>query len=148
MITNGSHGEWLLVGLLVLLYMRTGLKTMTEIVKICKKHGELTYEQVHKDKDGFRCAECRREHARISRLKYRDARNAKAKEWHNNNKERYRATRMSNKHKYTENLTDSYVRANLIRVGYDKDQITPEMLVIKKAMIKIHRLKKAAKNDS
>lgn len=118
---------------------------MSEIVKICKKHGGLTLDQTHKDKSGFRCGQCRRDSSSASQRRHREARSIKQKEWKIKNKAQYKKSLMDAKHKYTEELADSYVRQNLIRVGYKGVDITPEMIAVKKVILKIHRIKKAEK---
>lgn len=66
-----------------------------EIVKICKKHGKLTSEQVRADKDGryiqLRCRLCRSITKTTTYMKNREKNLAYAKKWKSENKERINA---------------------------------------------------------
>jgi hypothetical protein len=117
---------------------------MTEIVKVCKKHGDLTIDEVHKDKSSHRCAYCGRSSALRSQKKHFEKRRAKQDEWKKNNKQKYKEALMRAKHKYTDDLANSYIRQNLIRCGWHKSQITPEMIEIKRVILSLHRIKKDA----
>lgn len=72
---------------------------MSEIVKFCDIHGDLTIEQVDKRSDGnsYRCKECRKSYMRVKCLEWRNRNldkmkkiNEKIREDRKNNPEKYR----------------------------------------------------------
>lgn len=62
---------------------------MSEIVKICKEHGELTLEQTRKDGDKRRCKACRQKSNNYSYYKHREKRVATSTRWKQQNRGDY-----------------------------------------------------------
>lgn len=63
---------------------------MSEIVKICKIHGNLTIDQTRKDGDKFRCKACRKKSNNNSYYIHREKRVATSQAWKEKNREHYR----------------------------------------------------------
>ncbi len=64
---------------------------MSEIVKICKIHGELTIDQTRKDGNKFRCKECRMENNKKHYDANREKRIETSRNWAKNNRDRVNA---------------------------------------------------------
>ena len=75
---------------------------MTDIVKICRKHGQLTADQVKKDGNYFRCNQCKIEKDRRWKENHRDQHNASAC-----------AARNEARRKYREGITKEEPKANI-----------------------------------
>lgn len=75
---------------------------MTEIVKICKIHGELTPEQTRKDGNQRRCKECRRESNKRSYKEHREKRIREVAIYREKNRIHYREWAREDRKKYPE----------------------------------------------
>lgn len=77
---------------------------MSEIIKICKKHGELTLDKVRKDGEKYRCKACRIESNNKSYYAHREKRISTSIRWKQKNKGDYnewvRNDRKKNPEKY------------------------------------------------
>jgi len=119
------------------------------VVKVCKKHGELTAETCFKSGKYFKCKICVREYKKEYRMldKWKEYQ----KEYHNsyNTKEyrkkylkssEYKESAKKNSRKSTKELKDSYVKHRLKGNGFSIDAITPELIRIKRLFMRAKRL--------
>lgn len=118
-----------------------------QVVKTCKVHGDLTIDRVYrcieKGKIKFRCAQCRRETATRSADKYRERTRAYSVKYRAENPERRRKIGREFRRKYADELHDIYIKDRLNRTdGLKAHEVTPEMIEIKRVIIKIGRMKK------
>ena len=139
--------------------------------KVCSKCGDTKpVAGYHKDrgaKDGHysQCKKCALEAKRVDYIKHCDERKAKAKAYHEKNRdaclqrqsEYYRANRSerisksikherenpearnAKKRRYNRSLPDSYMIENLKHCGFRKEDITPCLINTKRALIKLKR---------
>jgi hypothetical protein len=138
---------------------------MTDIIKTCKKHGDLTREQVvkkSKNKEGkilYRCKACLKEYHRNHYVKNTEKLLNKTKKFNEENRERYlsrkkiysqryrenhreeeRARIRDLDRKYRESLDDRYIRKTLTRRTSIKQYEIPQAMVeLKKITMLVKR---------
>ena len=69
-----------------------------------------------------------------------------SRKWREVNKEKEKARSTKKSALDTKDLRDPYIRAKLRRQGFEKEQITPELIELKRITIKTHRLCRQLKN--
>ena len=137
-----------------------------QIVKICKKHGELTIDLIKKNisEKGtllLKCKSCAiesqrkyaeknpdkiKQHAIKYRKKYATQRLAECNEWRKKNREAYLASAREYQKKRVAELDDSYIVSELkSQLELSDELITPEIIEIKRSIIKINRIKRERK---
>lgn len=174
---------------------------MSEVVKVCKVHGELVLEQafVRKDKSGgYYCRECKNKKNREQYYKHIEKNRARGKKYYEKNKEKRKLTikahyysvrdkrlvqlamrrknfpekvkainkRSVEKHKdkyaardkirhkiydkmHIDQLSDLYVKRVLRHWHkFKQEHITPELVELKRAIIKIRRIKRKRNDNS
>ena len=75
---------------------------MSEIVKICKVHGNLTIDQTRKDGNKYRCKACRMETNRKTYYKHREKRISTSMRWKQENRGDYNEWCRQDRKKYPE----------------------------------------------
>jgi hypothetical protein len=92
---------------------------MSEIVKTCQIHGLLTIEQTRKEKDKFRCKQCRIDTNKKTYYKHREKRVSTSMKWKRDNRGDYnewcRQDRIKNPDKYRK-----YEENKIIKYGKKK----------------------------
>jgi len=122
------------------------------IVKTCKKHGDLTIEQVkvayNKNKDGvitsnyYRCKECFRQMDRASWRKHAEKRRATSLKYKHENKEKVAKATKKYEQRQREELGDRYIRRKLIgetKLKANELKKFPELIELKRAVLLIKR---------
>jgi hypothetical protein len=92
---------------------------MSNIVKVCKIHGELTIDQVRRDGHLFRCKECRSIKDKESYYRHREKRVAESQAWKEKNREHYRIWAREDRAKYPEKYREQ-ARRNRMKPGSKK----------------------------
>jgi hypothetical protein len=119
---------------------------MSQIVKICKVHGELTIKKCYiRDFNAFRCKECRKKQSRDQYFKNKQGgsfvkkRTASRKKWRKNNPESAKEDTLS--------LKDYYVK-NLLRTkGFLRNEINEDLIEFKRSIVQLKRKIKEIKNE-
>lgn len=129
------------------------------VVKVCKKHGELTEELVRRiishGSPYIECRACRRARELKSYLKRKDTRKPytkrsegwkqrhreKAIQKYRQNPELYKErTRIYQKNR-VENLNDTYIKQRLhLRYGFDKKEIPKELIDLQRSVLAMKRI--------
>ena len=119
------------------------------IIKVCKKHGDLTADQVRLCRDSrngnliARCMICRTEAARKKYATDRDAILRWQMAYHYEHKEKRSASYKA----WVERLPDAYIiRILCHRTGLKKEDIPPEMIRAKRAVMLLKRALKESKS--
>ena len=127
---------------------------MSEVVKVCKVHGELTREQCYiKAKKYLRCRSCKRLYEKTPKSKERRAASVKlwrekypekakssVKKYRQGNYEHHLATRRKRIKHYRDTLTDAYLRNKLsTQLGVSFMDVTPELIDLKRASLALKR---------
>jgi hypothetical protein len=118
-----------------------------DIVKVCKKHGNLTIDEVQRDKSRgkpcFRCAYCRRAQAKKYGDAHRQIYTERAKQWKFANKERFKEMQKKSRTKPGSTDKDWYFRELLYKNGFATKDITKELVDLKRVVVQINRKKKS-----
>jgi hypothetical protein len=126
------------------------------VVKVCKKHGKLKKEDIYffPKKRERRCIKCASE----SRKKYREENREKQREY---DRKFYQKNKYKIKNKYKEyrrlmdkkykrknviNLTDYYIKWMLRKEGFEKIDITKELIDARRQLIEFRRIIKEVNN--
>jgi superfamily II DNA helicase RecQ len=92
--------------------INTGEVFVSNVVKKCKMHGDLSINQTYKLKESYTCKECIRDQNKKKYIKYREKRLKEASEYRINNREKLRLwiknDRAENKEKYSEQEKAGY----------------------------------------
>jgi hypothetical protein len=113
--------------------------------KICKNHGEIFDENITKNR---RCKLCQREqglrcyrkHAELYRERQKEQFYIK-KEYRRKNPDKTKKWRKISNDKSCKNMTNSYIREILVKNGFNRNQISQDLIDIKRVILTIHRLK-------
>ena len=68
------------------------------------------------------------------------------KEWRKNNAEHIKEQKKEYNKEYSKNLSDGYIKRELKNKGYPPNQITPELIEVKRLIIKTKRLCKTSQS--
>lgn len=99
---------------------------MTEAIKTCIHHGSLMLNQLykrktplHKNKMGYRyeCHQCR--------IASANKQNKKLRKYY--------------KKRSVDDLLPYYIKDRLVQAGFARDEVTPELIELKRAMLQLHR---------
>ena len=118
---------------------------MTDIIKVCKKHGELNAEDINKF---WRCRLCKNE----SSKNYRATEKGKISEKRNTltkrSRKQYRDKQAAGDKKrikhYVNVLHNVYVKKLLKKAGFERDKMNEDIIELKKIIIKIDRIKRSS----
>ena len=81
-----------------------------------------------------------KEYDRVYALKNKDKARIRADNWVKNNRDRFNSSQNFRKKIKCEELKDSYVKDRLRQQGFKNDQITPELIELKRITLKTKRL--------
>jgi hypothetical protein len=136
----------------------TTMKLNEIAIKHCLTHGPRTFSQLSikrhsKGRVQYICTECNRRNSREGQVKWRQKYREKVVAGlitdfqKKQRREKMNKANLLWQNKQSEQLTDYYIRKILKEKGFKEDQMTPEILEIKKASLSIKRIVKERKED-
>jgi hypothetical protein len=119
---------------------------MPEILTKCKKHGELTREDVHlmgkkeSGKQRYKCKICQKKSNHNNYMKHKDKIIKRTIEWRKDNPEKCKLYQRINKARHRDALDTSYIKNLLVHFdGWHPENVTEEVIEAKRAVLKVRR---------
>ena len=107
------------------------------VVKICKKHGDLTIENVQFYKNNKRCRFCLKEAHKKYRINNKHKCNARIYKWYKLNRKK---VQLKHGHKKKENLYNGYITGILVQgTTLKRNEIPLSMIETKRTILKLKR---------